>query len=795
MKKCLYLLVGFLLFQQTVLWGQTRFTLAESEYKKMRYANAIEAYEEAFKYKQPTALALRQLGDAYFKVGDMKNAERVLGTYVNDTTIVSPDVPTMFQYAQTLAQNGKYEEASKWFEKYHLKKTLKNDNRGDNFLQAYKTNIHNFYKDSTLYDVYRLDINSPQSDFSPTFYGKGIVFASARTQENGIRRVHSWNNAAFLDLYYVDTNSVNERAYQTHLGEEGVAHNSYSYMSGNEELHSDETYKTSNDSKTVGYHAHVFKGLKNENHSTDPKPFTGLNGKFHDGPCTFNKDQKVVVFNRNNSKGGLAKKSADGINKLALYYSIKEDSSDSWGETISFPFNSKEYSTAHPAFSADGKTLIFASDMPGSFGGMDLYKSIFDGKRWSRPENLGAGINTEGNEVFPFVDEHNVLYFSSNGHPGLGGLDLFKYEDEKVQHLNYPISSKKDDFGVAIWADGRRGYLSSNRHSGGFDDDIYFFRASKNMQLAGKTFDAQTKTILKNTRLVLTDEKGKVIAETFSDSLGQYKLPIEHDKTYKLNGQKVRYHDTTALVSTSGTRGQTLTKDVYLSSKLDVALAGIVTDRETSEPLTDVHVRLVDPKTGKDIYDTHTSSAGNFRNAFFNKHYNDTLEVDVHLAKEKYLSKTVKFMAIVTDSGEIKLQEKLDLNMDKVKIGTDIGKILNLNPIYFDLGKWDIREDAMLELDKVVAIMNENPTIVIELGSHTDCRSSKKYNQDLSDKRAKSSAAYVVSKGIEAKRIYGKGFGESKLINQCECEGPQKSNCTEEEHQLNRRTEFVIVKM
>jgi outer membrane protein OmpA-like peptidoglycan-associated protein/tetratricopeptide (TPR) repeat protein len=790
MKKGLQILWAFLLLSSLASWAQNKFSYADKQYNKMRYAHAIEAYEEALKYVKPTYDVYWHLADSYYKVGDTKNAERVFRQYTSDTTLVGLDAKGMLEYAQVLSQNGKYDEAADWFEKYNNKKTLKEDSRGDDFHKAYKHNIHDFYKDSVLFDVFRLDINSPQSDFAPTFYGKGIVFASARKMENGVRRVHSWNNAAFLDLYYIDTSTVNKRVYETHLGHEKENHATYSYLGGNEKLHSDETFRASNDSRTVGYYAHVFKRDTAEHHSTDPTLFDKkLNSKFHDGPCSFNAKQDMVVITRSSPK-----KSQDGITKMSLFVASKKDSL-TWNKPTSFPFNNKEYSIAHPAFSADGKTLYFSSDMPGGYGGMDLFKCSFDGKRWSRPTNLGTQINTEGNEVFPFVDKDNVIYFSSNGHPGLGGLDLFKYEDEKVQHLNYPISSKKDDFGVAVWADGRKGYLSSNRDFGGFDDDLYYFQASKLMILSGTTFDAFTKKVLKNARLVLKDTTGKVIGETVSDSVGNYTMEIEHEKTYNLLASKVRYHDTTAYIATSGTRGQTLQKDIYLWDKRDVALLGLVTDRETNEPLGDVHVKLMDVKTSKNVYDTHTPEGGTFRSVVLEKKYMDTIQFDVQLAKDKYLTKTVRFIAIVDTAGEIQMNQKLDLAMDKVKIGTDIGKVLNLNPIYFDLGSWDIRPDGAVELDKVAAIMLENPSIVIELGSHTDCRSSKKYNQSLSDKRAKASAEYIVSKGIAVNRIYGKGYGESKLINDCGCEGPKKSSCTEEEHQLNRRTEFLIVKM
>ncbi|HAR19559.1 MAG TPA: hypothetical protein DCR46_02795 [Cytophagales bacterium] len=792
MKKFLIIISNILLLQHFTAFAQ--FDNAERHYKKMRYALAIEAYEEAFKFNKPNLDALEQLGDSYFKIGDTKNAERVLALYMSDTSLVNPDVYTIFLYGQTLAQNGKYEEASHWFGRYHNVKTLKDDSRGDDFSKAYKHNIHDFYKDSVLYDVYRLDINSPQSDFSPTFYKKGIVFASARRKENGIRRVHAWNNAAFLDMYYVDTNSINERIFSTHIGKEKASDIGYSYTEENKVLHSDETFSTGNDSKTLGYHAHIFKGDSNEYHSSDPKPLPhGFNNRRHDGPCTFTPNQKMIVFTRNNSKGGFAKRSKDGVNKMGLYYSFKEDSL-TWKKVAAFPYNSKQYSTAHPAFAPDGKTMYFASDMPGGFGGSDLYKTTFDGTRWSKPENLGPKINTDGSDIFPFIDNHGVLYFASNGHPGLGGLDLFRFEDKKVIHMNYPISSKKDDFGIAVWADGRKGYISSNRHYGGFDDDLYYFEASKAMILAGKVLNAKTNVILPNTRIVLFDTLGKVLAETISDEEGNYRLQIEHQKIYRITGSKNRYHDSTATISTVGIRGTNLNRDLHLWDKLNVMLIGTITDRETNEKIDSAQVRIVDKKTGQELFNDYTK-VGLFQNLIRDKKFNDEIAIDIHVSKQNYLGKLVNFNSIVTDSGEIILNLTIDLAIDKIKVGIDVAKVLKLNPIYYDFDKADIRPDAAVELDKVVEAMVENPALVIELGSHTDCRGKSTRNQQLSEWRAKSAVDYIVSKGIDKSRIYSKGYGESKLLNNCACEGDIKSSCLEEEHQLNRRTEFIIVKM
>lgn len=155
----------------------------------------------------------------------------------------------------------------------------------------------------------------------------------------------------------------------------------------------------------------------------------------------------------------------------------------------------------------------------------------------------------------------------------------------------------------------------------------------------------------------------------------------------------------------------------------------------------------------------------------------------------------MSFVKIIERPGEIAIHKEMDVSLDPIQVGADLAKIIDIKPIYFDLSKWNIRPDAANELDKIVKVMQENPNMVVELGSHTDCRSSAAFNMTLSDKRAKASAAYIVSKGINKARIYGKGYGEAKLVNDCACEGNTKSDCDEERHQQNRRTEFIIVKM
>lgn len=782
------------LFQGGLVFAQGSFNFAHKQYDRMKYAHAIEHYEKALRFLEPSPIVYKNLANSYYNIGDTRNAERVYTLFFEDTTgVAEKDEKAIFEYAQALAQNGHYEKAAVWFEK-HASLGGQRDERSKAFLEAYDQRIDDFYKDSANYSVKKVNFNSAQSDFSPVFYDQGIVFCSSRRQENGIRRVHSWNNSAFLDLYYLDTAGLKFWPYETDKLEEDSTSKKYSYLQANKELHSDETYTTSNDSYTVGYYAHTFKQDKSAINTAEPAPFDSkINTKFHDGPATFNKEQTMIIFTRNNYNKWFPKKDDKNVTRLKLYISFKDEKTGQWGKVTEFPFNSDAYSVGHPALSHDGKTLYFSSDMPGGKGGSDLYKSTFKNGKWSKPVNLGSKINTPGNELFPYVDEKDVLYFSSNGHPGLGGLDLFKFDKDEVTHLNYPISSKKDDFGIVLWDKGKKGFLSSNRDFGGFDDDIYMFTAVNSIMLEGTIRDKVTLRELPGATISLMDNSGKLIASTQADSAGQYQLELDFDEYYQISAARRNYFDTTEAFTTVNIRDKEVRHDLYMWNKIDVALVGLVTDRETGEPIDSVHVIIKEKNTNKELFSLHTLSNGVFREMLEELRMKDSIAFNIYLAKPNYLARNIPFSSVVADT-VVNLHKRLDLVMDKIKVGTDIGKIFNLNPIYFDLGKWDIREDAAAELDKMVEVMNENKGIVIELGAHTDCRGSASSNLSLSDKRAKASAEYIVSKGISEDRIYGKGYGESRLINHCGCEGSKVVRCSEDEHALNRRTEFVVVK-
>jgi outer membrane protein OmpA-like peptidoglycan-associated protein len=408
--------------------------------------------------------------------------------------------------------------------------------------------------------------------------------------------------------------------------------------------------------------------------------------------------------------------------------------------------------------------------------------------------------------MFPWISPDGQLFFSSNGHIGLGGLDIFVMSienDDKsfgnLTNVGTPINSQNDDFALTFNNDGKSGYFSSNRSGGKGNDDIYSFQLTRpfvfKMLLVGTVFDQNTKQILASSTVYLKDANGSVITSVVADENGNYNFEVLPNQDYTILAQNKDYTENKISVKTSSQAGSTIKADVELAKIPQIGLIGIIKDNKSGQLLDGVTIKIKDKKTGETIFEGTTTQKGDFMKELTKNKVNDLLNYDVTLSKTGYLTKTVDFTHKIDKPGLINLNEKLDISLGKVEIGIDLSTLIDIKPIYFDLGKYAIRKDASVELDKIVKVMNEYPTMEIELGSHTDCRSSIASNLKLSDNRAKASAEYIKKRISNPQRIIGKGYGESKLKIDCPCEGAVKSNCSEEEHQKNRRTEFIILKM
>jgi outer membrane protein OmpA-like peptidoglycan-associated protein len=704
---------------------------ANKDYTAYNFQKSIKEYESV---KVKSNKDMRELADAYLKVHDYKKAEQWYQTLLNGGNSNKSDTVA---YIGVLMNNQKYSEAQALMKIY--KANNKNDARFDVFIND-ETYIQKLIGENR-FTVKDLDINSEQEDFGAVYYNDEVIFTSSREGVKPVQRRWNWNQLPFLDLYSSKKNAEGELS--------------------------------------------------------ELKPFQkSFNKKYHEGPVSFCKNGTVAAFTRDNYK----ERGSDNVVKLELV--ICELKGEKWVEMVPFPFNNKDYSVGHAAFNNDGSMMFFASDMPGGFGGVDIYvtKKSSEGT-WNKPENLGNKINTSGNEMFPYLHPSGLLFYSSDMLGGLGGLDIFvaQYKDSKVGkilNVGGPVNSSKDDFSFILDEQQKTGYFSSNREGGKGDDDIYAFKMLKPFSF-GKIIKGKSKdkdgNILSSTTVQLKDDKGNIIAEVKTDDNGNFSFPVEDGKSFQIAGTKEKYQPGMTNANFPGDESE-ITVDVVLEKTPEIGLFALITDSKSKEPIEGVKVTIT-TNSGTPVAEFTTGSKGDFLKSLTENKIGDQLNYNIKIEKLGYLSKTATFNKTIEKPGNINLHEILDVSLGKLEVGGDLAKMIDVKPIYFDLGKYNIRKDAATELDKIVKVMNEYPTMVIELGSHTDCRSSAESNMKLSDNRAKSSADYIKKKITNPDRISGKGYGETKLKNGCACEGAVKSTCTEAEHQENRRTEFIIISM
>lgn len=559
-------------------------------------------------------------------------------------------VDDYFNYSILLRINSKHDQTKIWMEKILEKNP--DDLRAGDFFEN-EENIYTWLIRNPDCSVINLDFNDENDDFGVVFYKKKqMIFTSTRQGNRPfLTREYTWNKKPYLSIFEAGT-----------------------------------------DKQKQFIDIHFWNKKQNK--------------KWHEGPISFNKNHTFAAFNRNN----YSKSVDDNTVRLEIYFT--QYKKGEWSKPEPFHLNNPAYSVGHPALSKDGKMMFFVSDMPGGYGGSDIYYSLQkkDGT-WGEAINAGRNINTEGNEEFPFYDsDKGLLFFASNGRSGLGGFDIFVASRppccirfDKPENMGTPINSSYDDFSIAMDKSLRSGYFSSNRPIGKGGDDIYRFTFRRPFHHYIPV------TIFEKNHTDLDDEGKGMLYQLFVIN-----------KTNKL-------------------------------------------------PIINATVEL------GNIARMETNDKGLVSKRFENK---------------ASFQASVNAMGYKQEKKSVSIVDTLDhiIKTDTIYLSVETNKQIVLKNIYYDFDKSNILSESAMELDKVVRFLKNNPTVTIELSSHTDSRGTDEYNLRLSDARAQSAVNYILSKGITKDRITAKGYGESRPFNSCVNGAP----CSERKHRENRRTEIFI---
>ena len=644
MKQRFYLLVCILFFTSFQCYAQNKLVdKANEKYASYSFSPAIDIYKKVLDRGYVSADLLKKLGNSYYFNANYKEAAQTYKKLVaNYPDDLAPEY--YFRYAQTLKTLKDYKAASaimtKFFEATNGEKMTSTLDEKRDYIKEIKQN-------SGRYNVAPFPYNSPYSEFAPTFYKQGLLFSSDRDTGNFARYRHTWTSEDFLDLYSIGVDSISSRLV-----------------------------------------------TKLDDH---------VNTRLHESTSAVTKDGKTLYFTRNSYKDKKFIKGKDGVIRLKIFRATLVEGV--WSNIEELPFNNDAFSVANPALSSDEKTLYFASDMPGTIGESDIFKvDINQDGSFGQVENLGNTINTTARETFPFVSSAETLYFSSDGHPGLGGLDVFATQlsnpknNIEVVNVGEPINSSYDDFTFIIDAGSGHGYFASNRAEGLGSDDIYEFDEIKPLiskctrKVSGTVFDDFSKMPLAGAKVKVIDENNDEIAMLVTDENGKYE--------------------------------------------------GLMNCNEGS---------------------------------FVRATYEGYIPSEEYLTKSDDTPKTVDFY--------------LEKNTVSAGFGDDLSKLLQLSTIYFNYNKYNLRKDSEVEVEKVIAAMDKYPSLKIKVNAHTDSRGKDAYNLWLSQKRAEATIAYMAKKGISKDRLSSEGFGETKLINECE----NGVECAAAQHEQNRRSEFIII--
>lgn len=684
---------------------------ADKNFDKFNYAEALDLYLYSLDNDSNDVHVNRMIGLCFRKLGLIEKSTQWFERVI-DLNAGEPE--DKLHYAEGLRASGEYNRAVFWYRRFSYDRP--EDSRANRHLNN-PMYYNNLLADSLRYTLNHLDINTDKPSFGMGRLNDRYVFSSAGVKGHG-GKSHAESELSFLDIYVCD------------LDEDGEI--------------------------------------------VDAEPLTGaVNSRFHDGPAAFDASTQTMYVTRNNMKGGRPVYDKSGTANLKIYSFALDH--DTWQNAPELPFNSDEYSVGHPTIAPDGSFLIFVSNKPGGFGGTDLYITHRTEDGWSEPENLGAEINTEGSEMFPFISERGNLYFASDGHAGLGGLDIFTASRrmdvdqvvfEDPQNLGAPINSHADDFSICYDEDAESGYFSSNRGGLG-QDNLYHFTLKKfshQIFAAAFTNDEQTSLASRQVRLrTLSNGQDSLMR---LDETGSFRAMVRAGENYAVFLGAESKDDEKAILRFE--IDETLTETYRFGGSISVErepllLAGFIKERTLAIPTFDFTA-----KTGGAIRDRLTQlreSSGMLSKAEFDSFAESDLVDDNELEQ---------MMAVQND-------EVAHLNQSLVE--------QRLNNLHFGFDSFGIRSAERPKITALAEVLSENEDAHVVIKAHTDSRGDANYNLVLSMRRAKSVQQALIARGIEAERIKIAWVGANELLVDC---GSQP--CSQADHAMNRRAEIVLIR-
>lgn len=613
--------------QQNPQTPEERLKYADQLFSSYDYTQAADQYRKLVRGDKTDNYIHLQLAESYYNVFNTVEAAKWYGKALEVNPNLEADV--YYKYAQMLKASGRYEASNAAMKKFADMRP--DDTRSIEFLKD-PNYIPQLRSQEALFTFEDSGMNDPRfSDFAGILTtDNNFYFTSARNNKG---KKYGWNEQPYLDIFSAKYNL-----------EDGKF--------------------------------------------TEIQPVTQLNSKFHDGPVSITADGKTMYFSSESfrdKKYEVNKKKRLKYGKVNTFRATFDGKK--WGKIEAVPFNGGDYMVSNPSVSADGKTLYFASDMPGTKGGMDIWKvSIAEDGSYGEPENLGDKINTEGRESFPFIAENNKLYFASDALKGFGGLDVYAIDLDvagaEAMNLGDPINTAKDDFAFSFYPDKNIGFISTNRVG---RDDIYKAFPVCVEEMIITVTDQNTGKLLKDAQVAILDHDDNIVETRFTDGFGIVRYDVDCSRNFSLQIVKSDYE-------------------------------------------------------GKEMELERTSNG----------------------------------------------KKPIDVKLRPIELIV-IDKKINLGDIYFEFDKSNITQQGAFELNKLVQIMQNNPNMRVKIESHTDSKGSDEYNLKLSDRRAKTTMQYIVSKGIAANRLEARGYGESQPKLDC------GENCTDEQNAINRRSEFIIL--